>query len=473
MGNEKEVISFGTDGWRGVIADNFTFANVERVAKAIGAYALTLAKVSPVITVGYDTRFHSKRFARTVAEKLAGAGCTVILSSGVVSTPALSSSVVDQRGTIGIMLSASHNPPEFNGIKIKTSKGCSAPENVTRTVESLLGKEPETTGKAGGIKEKDFTGGYWRRLKKFVDFDLIRKRKIKVVADPMYGAGIGYLEALLRDTACTVSSIHAHPDPLFGGLHPEPIEEYLGELKGAVVKNKAAAGLATDGDADRIGVVDEKGRYLTPHQVFPLILYYLCKYKGRKGKVVQAISMGYLSERIAKDFNLDFEEVPVGFKFIAERIINGNILMGGEESGGYGYGDYLPERDGILNSLMIIEMLAELKRPLSRVVAEVEKKYGSSCYLRTDFINPGIPKMEFVETMKQKVPDRIAGLKVKQVKDYDGIEFIMEDDSWLLLRPSGTEPVIRVYSESDSYEKTRRIIGWGNRKVSGLRALGG
>jgi phosphomannomutase len=368
------------------------------------------------------------------------------------------------------MVSASHNPAEFNGIKIKTSQGSSAPENVTRSIESLLDTTAREKKFAGSLKEKDFTKGYWRRLHRSIDINRIRKGRVKVVADPMYGAGIGYLQAVLAGTKCEVVSINDHPDPMFGGLHPEPIEEFLGRLKSAVVKNGAVAGLATDGDADRIGVVDEKGRYLTPHQVFPMILHYLCKYKGLRGKVVQAISLGYLSERIAKDYNLEFEEVPVGFKYIAERIANETILMGGEESGGYGYGNYLPERDGILNSLMIIEMLAELKLPLSRILGEVEKKYGSSSYLRTDFRNPGIPKNEFVETMKQQVPVRIAGLKVTRIKDYDGIEFILEDDSWLLLRPSGTEPVIRVYAESPASDKTRRIIAWGNRKVKSLQA---
>ncbi|MHB9156252.1 MAG: phosphohexomutase domain-containing protein, partial [Endomicrobiales bacterium] len=309
---------------------------------------------------------------------------------------------------------------------------------------------------------------YLKRIVSHVDFNIIKKSHAKVVADPMYGAGTGYLEKLLEPTGCRLVSIHTATDPLFGGLHPEPIEAYLPDLKKAVRQNAASCGLATDGDADRIGVIDEKGRYLTPHQVFPLLLYYLCHFKKMKGKVVQALSLGYVSERIAKDFGLPFEETPVGFKHIADRIIREKILIGGEESGGYGYGTYLPERDGILNSMLIIEMLSATGRTLSSLLSEIEKKYGASCYLRTDFRNPGISKEEFVQEMKERIPAKVAGLKVRQVKDYDGVELVLEDDSWLLLRPSGTEPIIRVYSESGDVEKTKKIIGWGKKTVSGL-----
>jgi phosphomannomutase len=284
----------------------------------------------------------------------------------------------------------------------------------------------------------------------------------------MYGAGQSFLKTLLKNSKVNLLEIHSNSDPLFGGLHPEPIESNLEDLKKAVKRSGSAAGLAVDGDADRIGVVDDKGRYLTPHQVFPLLLYYLCNYKGMKGKVVQAISLGYVSERMAKDFGLKFEEVPVGFKYIAQKILDENILIGGEESGGYGYGNYLPERDGILNSMLIIEMLAATGKTLSKLIAEIADKYGNSAYLRTDFVNPGIPKEEFVQRIKAIIPDKIAGVKVRQVKDYDGVEFVLEDDSWLLLRPSGTEPVIRVYSESEKLEKTSKIISWGKKAVSGL-----
>jgi phosphomannomutase len=462
-------IRFGTDGWRAVIAEQFTFENVRKVAHAIADYALSSVK-GPLIVIGYDTRFQSCEFARTVADILARSGCNVVLSKSVVSTPAVSSAVVSNKAFGGVVISASHNPALFNGIKFKTADGCSAPESVTAVFEKYLSadQKPRHCNIPINISESDITSPYLKRLSSMVNLRLIRRMHATIVVDPMYGSAIGYIKALLGKCRVKVIEIHGQPDPMFGGLHPEPIEHNLGYLKTVVKQNGAIAGVATDGDGDRIGVVDDKGRYLTPHQVFPLILYYLCKYKGLRGKVVQAISLGFLGERIAADFSLPFEEVPVGFKYIANRIMNEDILIGGEESGGYGYGNYIPERDGILNSLMILEMLAATRKPLSKLVDEMQKKYGTSCYLRKDFVNPGIPKDKFVAILKDSAPKAISGHKIAKIKDYDGIEFVLDDGSWLLLRPSGTEPVIRVYAESSCIKSTNDIINWGNNMVKSL-----
>ncbi len=462
-------IRFGTDGWRAVIAEQFTFDNVRKVAYAIAEYAVSTV-AAPTIVVGYDTRFQSKDFARAVADVLAGAGCKVVLSRSVVSTPAVSSAVVSMKAFGGVVISASHNPAAFNGIKFKTSDGCSAPETVTAIFEKLLKSDhhPRTKRTSCAIQETDLTAAYLKHLTSIVDMSLIKRHPATVVVDPLYGAAIGYMKTLLAGSRVKVIEIHGKPDPMFGGIHPEPIEHNLDDLKTMVKQNGAAAGLSTDGDADRIGVVDDKGRYLTPHQIFPLLVYYLCKYKGMKGKVVQAISLGVLSERIAADFSLPFEEVPIGFKYIAGRIMSGDVLIGGEESGGYGYGNYLPERDGILNSLMVLEMLAHTKKPLSALLDEMQKRYGTSCYERTDFINPGIPKDRLVAILRDSAPKMISGQKVVQIKDYDGIEFVLADGSWLLLRPSGTEPVIRVYAESDCEKSTKSIIKWGNNMIKSL-----
>ena len=466
MISQKTSIKFGTDGWRGVISDNFTFGNVRKVAGAVSVFAKKRS-ARPGIVVGYDTRFLSREFAKEFAQVLKNSGCEVTLSGGFVSTPCLSFNVLERKALLGIMISASHNPSRYNGIKIKAEKGCSAGESVTGEIETKLYSGFENTP-GGSIVEADFSKAYLKRLVREVDFEAIKKANLKIISDPMYGAGRGYLSSILEGTRCKCVQIHSNADPLFGGLHPEPIEINLGELKTAVLKNKASCGLATDGDADRIGVVDEKGRYLTPHQVFPLLLYYLTKYKGLKGKVVQTISLGYVSERIARDFNLDFEEVPVGFKYIADKILAENILMGGEESGGYGYGSFMPERDGVLNALMLVEMLAVTKKKLSKLIDEIEKKYGRSCYLRTDFENPGISKDDFVKTLKAKAPGSIGAVSIRQIKDYDGIEFVLEDDSWLLMRPSGTEPIIRVYAEAAGIKKTKRLIEWGEETVGFL-----
>ena len=463
------MIKFGTDGWRGIIAEDFTTSNVRTVAGAAAHYALEKNEGKrPLMIIGYDTRFNSEYFAQIAAEVLSISGCDVVIADSCVSTPALSSSVVGNKAFGGIMISASHNPPEFNGMKYKTFDGCSAPDKVTKRLEELTAAPGIKAAAPGKIEKKALARDYLKRVASMVNMRAIASKSIKVVADPMYGSGAGYIKSLLKHTKVNLTEIHTEHDPLFGGLHPEPIDVNLEGLKNEVKRSGAAAGLAVDGDADRIGVVDEKGRYLTPHQVFPLLLYYLCRYKARKGKVVQAISLGYLSERIAGDYGLKFEEVPVGFKYIAQKILDENILIGGEESGGYGYGDYLPERDGVLNSMFIIEMLAETGKTLSGLLAEMQRKYGSSAYLRTDFRNPGISKQEFVERLKAIAPDKISGLKVREIKDYDGIEFVLEDDSWLLLRPSGTEPLIRVYSEAENVEKTIKIIAWGKKAVSRL-----
>jgi phosphomannomutase len=462
-------IHFGTDGWRGVIARDFTFDNLTMVARAFAAHLHTVRPDPSRVMVGYDTRFLSGRFAWTVAEVLAQAGHRVTVSDSFVSTPALSSAVVSHRAHTGVMISASHNPPEFNGFKIKTSLGASAPETETAEIERLLGASDAGRHRTTSVRTDDFVPAYLDRIASTVDLPLIRSSRLSVVVDPMHGAGTGYVDRLLRGGKCSVVTIHERPDTMFGGLHPEPIEKYLEDLKKSVIHHKAYAGLATDGDADRIGVVDDTGRYLTPHQVFPLLLYYLCHYRKRRGKVVQALSLGYLSKRIADDYGLPFAETSIGFKNIADYIVRENILIGGEESGGYGYGNYLPERDGVLNSLLLCEMIASTGKPLSRLLKEVEDRYGTSCYLRTDFPNPGIAKKDFVQLLRKKIPSKIAGKRVIEVKDYDGVEFLLEDDSWLLLRPSGTEPIIRVYSEAPDILRTRRIISWGNNFIKKLR----
>ena len=471
MQNNNYSITFGTDGWRGIIGEDYTFANVKLVVSAISNYLNRSPKSGKSVIIGYDTRFQSAGFASFAANILSQNGIDVILSDSCVSTPAVSFNTKHCAASLGLMISASHNPHEFNGLKIKTSEGASAPKTLTGEIELLIGMETKYISKRSGkIERRNLSKQYLAEVKKHVDFNLIKRKKLKIVADPMYGAAIGYLSSIFHNTSCSVINIHSNPDPMFGGLHPEPIEKYLGDLKQSVKQNGADAGLATDGDADRIGVVDDKGRYLTPHQVFPMILYYLCKYKNMKGKVTQAISLGYVSERMSKDFGLEFEEVSIGFKNVAERICSGqNILLGGEESGGYGYASYLPERDGIMNSLVLMEMLAYTKNNMSGILKEIEKKYGSSAYLRTDFINPGIEKDVFVKSIKNCLPAKINGLKIKQIKDFDGIELIFEDDSWLLMRPSGTEPIIRIYCETPEIGKTRKIIAWGESTVKALR----
>jgi len=462
-------IKFGTDGWRGVIADDFTFGNVKIVAQAIADYLKEEARVGkprPVV-VGYDNRFLAEKYAFLIAQVLSGNGIKAILSDKSLPSPCVAFAIVEKRCAGGVMVTASHNPPEFCGIKFKTPYGGPATEEITKKIEKNLyrGKVVESINREL-IIEEDLTYSYLAKLRSFVDFDLVGAAELKIVADPMYGVGNGYLEGLLKDTNNDVYTIHCQHDPLFGGLNPEPIEEYLVELKEKVKERKADIGLATDGDADRIGVVDDRGSYLTPHLVFPLLLLYMIKYKKRKGKVVQTISMGYLSERIARKYDLEFQEVPIGFKYVGDLMLKENVLIGGEESGGYGYRGYIPERDGLLSSLFLIEMLARTGKNLSSLLREMEEEFGKSFYNRSDLelANTkweGLDKNKFVRELYRRAPEKLLGIPVKEIKTYDGIEYILEDDSWLLLRPSGTEPVLRVYVETDDPEKTEKLLEIG------------
>ena len=462
-------IKFGTDGWRGVIADDFTFDNVRIVAQAIADYLKEEATGGRrrEVVVGYDNRFLAEKYASLIAEVLSGNGIKVILSDKSVPSPCVSFAIVERKWDGGVMVTASHNPPQFCGIKFKAPYGGSATEEITRKIEKNLYRSKVSDSiNPELITEEDLVPSYLAGLKSFVDFDLVKDTGLKIIADSMHGVGNSYIEEILKRTSCNVFTLHAGRDPLFGGVNPEPIGENLGELKKKVEEIDADIGLATDGDADRIGVVDDEGNYLTPHQVFPLLLLYFVKEKGEKGKIVQTISLGYLSERIAKKCALEFQEVPVGFKNVANLMLKENIFIGGEESGGYGYQGYIPERDGLLSSLFFVEMLARTKKKLSTLLKEIEEEFGKSFYKRADFelANTrweGLEKKQFVQELYKRAPKKLLDIPVKEIKTYDGIEYILEDDSWLLLRPSGTEPVLRVYAETDEPGKTEKLLAIG------------
>ena len=466
-----QKFKFGTDGWRGVISDDFTFENVRIVAQAIANYLLTKGKMSDKleVVVGYDNRFLAERFAEIIAEVLALSGVKAYLSEKSCPSQTVSFTVKKKRLSGGVMVTASHNPPQFCGIKFKAPYGGSATEEITKEIEKNLYKPlPARRPTPNDVVGEDITSPYLRRLKSLIDLELIKDKRLRIIAEPMFGVANGYLAEVLKETKCRVITLHNYRDVLFGGLNPEPIEKNLRELKERVKKERADVGLATDGDADRIGVVDERGDYLPPHQVFPLLLLYLVKEKGWRGKVVQTISLGYLSERIAKKFNLEWKEVPIGFKYVADVMLKERVIIGGEESGGYGYQGYIPERDGILSSLFFVEMLAKTKKKLSTLGREMESEFGKSYFLRKDYRIEDIKigsKKRFVEKLLSSAPRELLGIKVKKIKAYDGIEYILEDDSWLLLRPSGTEPILRTYAESNNFKKTEKLLKIGREIV--------
>ncbi|MHB2025529.1 MAG: phosphohexomutase domain-containing protein [Elusimicrobiota bacterium] len=461
---EVKEIKFGTDGWRGIMARDFTMDNVRRVAQAVSDYlkeetgkppAQRRWPLSGPVLVGYDRRFASEMFAREIARVVCGNGFKTVLSAEVFPTPALSFLTKRHKG-LGLMVTASHNPHAYNGIKIKMD-GRAAQEDVTAAVESWLGKS--RPARASDFEEKSFRAPYVQYLKSRVNVPAIKSRLNRpVVVDYLYGASAGFLEEILSSKRLSV--IHGERDPLFGGLHPEPVEAYLEDLKRAVREKKALIGIALDGDGDRVGMVDENGKYYTPCQVFPMIVEYLIEKKKIRGKIVQSVSMGYLSKRMAKARGLDFEELPVGFKHVAERIASGAAAIGGEESGGYAWKGGIAERDGLLTGLLLLEMCLSLKKTPSQILGGIEAKHGKSCFKRLDLRlgKPVADKAVFAAKIVKRLPKKIAGSEIKELVQIDGLKIILSGDEWILIRPSGTEPLLRLYAESDSPKKTQDML---------------
>jgi phosphomannomutase len=470
------TIRFGTDGWRGVIADDFTFPNLRR---AVAGTAEFLKKNPPSkpgpLLIGYDRRFFSKEFAHTVGAVLKQHGFTVMISRASMPTPAMSVSVVANKSSWGFMLTASHNPAIYNGYKIKEGSGCSAPPEATQQIESLIPSAAPVSTATSPSEELptfDYFKEYEAYLRKRLDWKALRSFRAKVVFDYLYGVGAGIPETLFKKSALTFFSLHAEADPTFGGLHPEPIESNLAALRVEIKHRRALVGFALDGDADRLGVMDENGGYLTPHQVFPLLLLYGVEHKGWTGKVVQSVSMGALGERIAQANQFPFEEVPVGFKHIAKRMVSEDIVAGGEESGGYAFKGGLPERDGILNALFFLEMLAVTRKTPSQLLKAMEKRFGAARFKRRDITlrEPIYDKDQFTSHITARLPDRIAGQAVAEVRTQDGVKVVLSDGAWILMRPSGTEPLLRTYAESDQWSRTDKLLALSREWINGAKA---
>lgn len=462
-------IRFGTDGWRGIIADEFTFPNLRRVALA----AAQFIKSSPAakgegVLIAYDRRFLSRSFAEEVARSFGDRGIETTLSATPMPTPALSVSVAHRHAAWGIMITASHNPALYNGFKVKDGYGRSAPPEVTQAIErNIPSQSPSARPLHESLKQFDDRRIYEKYLRSRIDWPLLKNFKAKVVFDHLYGVASGIPETLLKPSRLQIHSLHSEADPLFGGLHPEPIESNLTALKTTVRRERALVGVACDGDADRLGIVDDKGRYLTPHQVFPLLVLHCIEHKKWKGKIVQSVSLGALAERIAQANHLPFEEVPVGFKHIAERMLREDILAGGEESGGYAVRGGLPERDGILSGLLFLEMLAARRKSPSQLLQEMEKRFGRARFKRVDMpLEKSIEdKTAFVQFVSSGLPARLAGESIQETRTQDGVKIFLTSGSWVLLRPSGTEPLVRTYAESDSWAQTAKLLTWAQETV--------
>lgn len=471
-------IKFGTDGWRAVIAETFTFANLRLVAQAVADYvnqSFGDSGKQPEVVIGFDTRFLSDRFAIETARVLAANGIVTWLSRTDAPTPAVSYNILHKKASAGVVITASHNPPRYNGFKLKANYGGSALQSQCQLVEEFLERaQREARGpnlmdydkalEQQLIRRFNPTNAYYEHLETLVDIDKISSAELNIVADPMYGSGRTAIRALLSRTRCHVTEIRGEMNPGFGGIHPEPIRKYLDALAAAIQTQHADVGLATDGDADRIGAMDSQGNFIDPHTIMALSLRYLAEKRGCRGDVIKTVSTTMMLNRIAAAHGLTIHETPVGFNYIADYMMNGDVLIGGEESGGISIKGHIPEGDGILMGLLLLEVMADAGVPLIDIVADLQAKYGPTCYERTDFhLTHPVPKKEMVARIQGNAPGSMAGQTVREVKTFDGIKFVLADDSWLLIRPSGTEPVLRVYAEAPNADAVKALLAEGRK----------
>ena len=456
---KSSPVKFGTDGWRAVIAEDYTFDNVRAVATALAAHLKKneKAKASKGVAIGYDTRFLSAEFARAAAEGIATTGIPVRLSSRNCPTPAISWTVKNNGLAGGVMITASHNPPRWNGFKFFMPNGSSADTEATRSVESLLGKKPPASQPAA-IEEFDPHPEFASQLRTVVDVNLLRKARGKAVCDCVHGVGRGYLDDFLRECGWRVTTIRGEPNPMFGGILPDPANPACHiTLQEAVRKGKADLGLSNDPDADRFGIVDSTGEYLTPNQVLPLLYVHMLEHKGMSGPIARTVATTHLLNAIAQKHGQTVIETPVGFKWIAAAIEEQGAILGGEESGGLSISGHSPNKDGILADLLIAEVWAVHRQPLSEVFQKIMKKYGAFHSSRIDVHLTADAKDALMQKMQDAPPQEIAGSRVKNVVAVDGVKLNLEDESWLLMRPSGTEPLVRVYMEARSQKRLKEL----------------
>jgi len=481
-------IRFGTDGWRGIIAADVTFDHVRLVARAIARRVLAEAgeQRPPHILVGYDTRFLSQDFAQAAAEAMAAEGVRVSLANGFAPTPAISYAVVRLGVAGAVVITASHNPPQYSGVKFKAAFGGSAPVSFTRGVEEEIrrigagcqvpGKESrepraETAQQAAGSRQQaqigsfDARGPWLDRLEELVDVSRIGRSGIRVVLDVMYGSGQGLLAERLRKAGCAVRELHAEVNPSFGGLHPEPIPRYMGTLLETVRGwdgTGVRVGFAFDGDSDRIGPVDEDGNVISPHQTLALLVRHLVRNRKERGAVVKSVNIGHMVDLEAEALGLPLVVTPIGFKFIAIAMQEHDALVGGEESGGFAMRGHIPERDPGLISLLLLECMAVTGKSLGALVREMESDYGPHRYGRVDLRLATLADRDrVVMQLTSAPPDRLCDQPVRQTVTLDGVKLVRADWSWLMLRASGTEPLLRIYAEARSESDVQALLEWG------------
>jgi phosphomannomutase len=463
-------IKFGTDGWRAVIAEDFTFANLDRVSQATADYwSANINGHQRKAIVGYDRRFLSDKFALRVAEVLAGNNFEVHLTDRPTPTPSVSYGAKDQKAVGGVMITASHNPPMFNGFKLKAFYGGSADPTICQAVEKELDKTPVKAAKAedafapGKIKIRDIRPAHYNAIKKLVDFKLIAKSKLRFAHEALFGVGAGCFDEILKGTTCRVTTINGAHDPNFGGINPEPIAKNYVTSSAYLKKHPHDICLVTDGDADRVGGMDGRGNPLTTHQIICLLLHHFIVNRKGRGRVVKALTTTSMVDKICAHYGLPLTETGVGFKFICTEILKGDALLGFEESGGIGYPALMPERDGIASGMMLLELLATEKTSVNKLLARLEKQFGPHRYNRIDTHFPLEKRGALMEFCKTKPPAKLLRSPLAEVKTFDGVKFIAQDGSWLMLRGSGTEPILRIYAEAKSDADVKKLLQEGVR----------
>jgi len=452
------AIKFGTSGWRGILAEDFTFANARLVCQAIADYLQKEGIAAQGVVIGYDTRFLSEAFAAAAAEVMAGNGIPCYFTNRDCPTPVVSFAIREGKNGGGINITASHNPPEYNGLKFSPASGGPAPEAVTKPIESIINQLTpaaikrlplEQARSRGLIHDLDPRAAYFQHLKTLVDLGVLRQAGLKVVVDVLYGTGRDYLDTFLREAGVEVELLHGWRDAYFGGQRPEPSAEFLSELAARIPATGAHLGLAVDADADRFGVMDSRGAYHEANDVLALLLDYLIETRGWEGGVARSVATTCLIDRVAARYGRPVYETKVGFKYLGEYILNGQAIMVGEESEGFSMKNHLPEKDGILACLLVAEMVARKGKDLPQLLEDLFSRVGPAYNRRVNLSLAPEAKQKLMERL-QTTPASFAGLAVKQHITIDGHKFVLEDGSWVCFRPSGTEPVVRFYLEAST-----------------------
>jgi len=467
------AIKFGTDGWRGIIAEDFTFDNVRICAQSVAEY-LKDRKLAPRgLIIGYDTRFASENFAAAVGEVVAANGIKAYLCPKATPTPVVSFGVANRKVAGAIIITASHNPALWNGFKIKTEEGASAPPEVAIEIESRLPeiiahnrvkRLPLNEGLSKGLIEQlDLAPAYFQHLAQLIDLESIRKAGLKIVADSMFGAGAGYFQNILGSDKTKVMEINGERNPVFPEIQPEPIAQHLSKLSNMVKESEATIGLALDGDADRLGIADENGEILTSLQIFSLLALYLLEVRGERGAIVKTLNTSSMMDRLGELYNVPVYETPVGFKYVAPKMIAENALIGGEESSGFGFRGHVPERDGILAGIYFLDLMIRLNKTPSELIKYLYSKVGPHHYQRLDLEFPPSERERILQRLTQAMPARLAETEVIDIKTIDGFQFLLADGSWLLFRFSGTEPLLRIYAEAPGLTMAGTLITEGRK----------